>query len=337
MDNDLINQLSVPLPPRKGYIPTPDNDVPLPPPSADPMVPKPYGFTNTHTVTENHPKGLRTFASDMAEAVRVQEGSVIKIAIAESQKKEREAQGAVTETRSNTAFAIFSVLLLVVGVGVFAYAFISSQPKTAVVVAPNPLNQSIVINDGSVELDVTSRSRQDIAKGIHDLAVNNPLTEGQILNINPTSKATGVVVKPTAPELLKMLGTSMSSSLVHALGDRYMIGSYKEVNGGKPFIIFTTNTFDYAYSGMLAWEKKMVDDLFVIFDIPITGDNSYLLSKKFGDAIIKNQDIRVLADKDGATLFLYVFVNNNDMIIVAKDEDTIIELLKRMGDLKVSQ
>ncbi len=126
----------------------------------------------------------------------------------------------------------------------------------------------------------------------------------------------------------------MPGALYRSLGDEYMIGSVVKAGVGSPFIILNPTSFDYAYSGMLQWEKKIVDDLFLMFDINVSGENSYLLSKLFQDSILKNQDARVLYDNQGQVTLLYLFVNNDDLIIIAKDEGVVLEILNRLGALK---
>jgi hypothetical protein len=71
-----------------------------------------------------------------------------------------------------------------------------------------------------------------------------------------------------------------------------------------------------------------------LYNINVAGENSYLLSKPFQDSVLKNQDARVLYDNQGQVVMLYLFVNNDDLIIIAKDESAVLEILNRLGTLK---
>lgn len=312
----------------------PISDVPKPPKEPDPVVPKPYGFKDTHTETENHPKGLRTYASDMAEAVRVQEGSVIKIALAEQDKRARQEKLEVKSSHKNVFFAFASIAIILVGAGVFGYAVFFSKPKT-VPTQINTLNQSIITNDGNVSYSITGKTKQQVGEEFYALAKNADVREGGVLHIIPYEEDIDINVKSSvdAHRYLGALGSTMSGSLLRSLSPEFMLGAVKSKEQGEPFIVLKPQSFDNAYAGMLSWEKKMIDDLFLAFDIPISGDNTYLLEKSFGDMVIKNQDARILTDNTGAILLVYMFVNNDDVILIARNEETLIALLGRLGAL----
>ena len=332
----LAQKNDVPLPPQDNggdIVSAPDSDVPLPPVEADPLVPKPYGFKDAHTETKISPKSIRTYQSDMADAVRMNEGSVIKIAVAEQERKAREQQVEIKTERVGTVFAIGSILLALIGVGVLGYSFIATREKE-VVVTGTPLNQSLVINDGTKALIVTGKNKQEIAKEFLELSRAPQEKNGAILNINPLVDESTSKNRLTSKEFIGALQTSMPGPLYRSLDDMYMIGSVTLKETGSPFVILKPTSFDYAYSGMLQWEKKMVDDFFLMYDIDVSGENEYLLSKPFQDSILKNQDARVLYDNQGQVVLLYLFVNNDDLIIIAKDESAILEILNRLGTLK---
>lgn len=334
--NPFLTKMSdVPLPPQEGSdIPVPSNsDVPLPPPEADPLVPKPYGFKDTHTETKASPKSIRTYQSDMADAVRMNEGSVIKIAVAEQERKAREQQVEVKTERVGTLFAIGSIIFALVGVGVLSYAIISTREKE-VVVTGTPLNQSLITNDGTQALMISGKNKQEIAKEFYTIARVPQEKQNSVLNINPINDDSTIKTRPNAKDFISSLQTAMPGPLYRSLSDEYMLGSVSLEKEGSPFIILKPTSFDYAYSGMLQWEKKMVDDFFLMYNIDVSGSNAYLLSKPFQDSILKNQDARVLYDNQGQVVMLYLFVNNDDLIIIAKEESAVLEILNRLGALK---
>ncbi|MBP6856202.1 MAG: hypothetical protein KBC49_00950, partial [Candidatus Pacebacteria bacterium] len=331
----LATQSDVPLPNESvSDVPVPsDSDVPLPPPEADPLVPKPYGFKDTHTETKVSPKSIRTYQSDMADAVRMNEGSVIKIAVAEQERKAREQQVEIKSERVSNVFAIGGVLLALVAIGVLGYSIIATREKE-IVVTGTPLNQSLIRNDGTEALVISGKNKQEIAKEFYEIASVLKEKKNGVFNINPIEDDTTQKTRPTAKDFFTALQTSMPGPLYRSLSDEYMLGSISLEEKGSPFIILKPTSFDYAYSGMLQWEKKMVDDFFILYNINVAGENSYLLSKPFQDSVLKNQDARVLYDNQGQVVMLYLFVNNDDLIIIAKDESAVLEILNRLGTLK---
>lgn len=333
--NPFLTDNQVPLPPQDvGDVPLPSqSDVPLPPPEADPLVPKPYGSKDTHTETKISPKSIRTYQSDMADAVRMNEGSVIKIAVAEQERKAREQQVEIKTERVGNLFAVGSILFAVLAAGVLGYAVISTREKE-VVVTGTPLNQSLIINDGTSTLVLSGKNKQEIAKEFYQTASASREKKGSVLNIKILNEDSTLAKIPTAKEFLTSLETATPGAFFRSLGDEFMAGSVMLDEKSSPFIILKPTSFEYAYSGMLSWEKKMVDDFFILYDINVSGDNAYLLSKPFQDTILKNQDARVLYDSSGQVVMLYLFVNNDDLIIIAKDEGAVIEILNRLGNIK---
>lgn len=328
-------QSDVPLPPQDGGdIPLPtQSDVPLPPPEADPLVPKPYGFKDTHAETKASPKSIRTYQSDMADAVRMNEGSVIKIAVAEQERKAREQEVETKTEKAGTLFAVGSILFALLALGVLGYALVSTREKE-VVVTGTPLSQSLIINDGSQSLIISNKNKQEIAKEFYEIASKPQEKINSVLNISIINDDSTIKKNVTAKEFVSSLQTAMPGPLYRSLSDDFMAGSIALENRGSPFIILKPTSFDYAYSGMLQWERKMVDDFFLLYNIDVSGENAYLLSKPFQDSILKNQDARVLYDSAGQVVMLYLFVNNDDLIIIAKDETAVLEILSRLGNIK---
>lgn len=329
-------QSDVPLPPQDGGdIPLPtQSDVPLPPPEADPLVPKPYGFKDTHAETKASPKSIRTYQSDMADAVRMNEGSVIKIAVAEQERKAREQEVEIKTEKAGTLFAVGSILFALLALGVLGYALVSTREKE-VVVTGTPLSQSLIINDGSQSLVISNKNKQEIAKEFYEIASKpQEKINSSVLNISIINDDSTIKKNVTAKEFVSSLQTAMPGPLYRSLSDDFMAGSIALENRGSPFIILKPTSFDYAYSGMLSWERKMVDDFFLLYNIDVSGENAYLLSKPFQDSILKNQDARVLYDSAGQVVMLYLFVNNDDLIIIAKDETAVLEILSRLGNIK---
>jgi hypothetical protein len=108
-----------------------------------------------------------------------------------------------------------------------------------------------------------------------------------------------------------------------------MLGLHKTTTN-HPFILVTTTDYDNAYAGLLEWEKKMVDDFFLMFSISVGGDKTYLLTKSFQDTTIQNIDARILLDNSGGTVILYAFLNPKT-ILITDNEATFKEVLARLA------
>jgi hypothetical protein len=67
------------------------------------------------------------------------------------------------------------------------------------------------------------------------------------------------------------------------------------------------------------WEARMFNDLHGYFGIPFDATTNYLYSKGFEDGIVNNQNARILYDKDRNIVMLYVFADNNSVVITNSD------------------
>ena len=112
-----------------------------------------------------------------------------------------------------------------------------------------------------------------------------------------------------------------------------MVGTYtpvKEDEGPKLFLIFETNDYNVAYAGMLQWEKSILNDLFDLFQVDISGERSELFERPFKDIIINNRDARILYDTNGTDILYYIFLDKNKIIITSSQE-AIKEIIIRLN------
>lgn len=77
--------------------------------------------------TEHGTPGIRTYGSDMADAIRTNEASVIKIALAEQKKREREALTQVAQgTKTSRVFLTLGGLMFIVA-AILGVSFVVQQ------------------------------------------------------------------------------------------------------------------------------------------------------------------------------------------------------------------
>jgi hypothetical protein len=277
-------------------------------------------------------KVLRTYTSDMADAVRENEVSVIKIALAEKEKRDREAIYKEAEgTGTSKILWVVGGIILIVG-GIVGYYFLIQNKKTNVVQPPTTTNvDTFILYDSQSKIDVTSATNATdlIAKINQSSQTNLSGIEALFLvkNIN------GVSTDLAAKDFLSIINSTAPGALTRSLFDKYLLGKFvdpKTLNiNSNMFLIFQTSNYSLTYASMLDWEKTMLRDLFVIFNINITDTNSPLFGKQWKDIVVNNRDARVLYGENGETILYYVFVNNSD-IIIANNIDTLKEVISRI-------
>ncbi len=277
---------------------------------------------------------LRTYRDDVAEAVKKQRLSAVGI-VAREQDRGARASFAEPARGSRTLAVAASVLLILAGIGAGGFAYYTKKNTTvepAVTAVPSLLfvdERTHVPTDGT-----TTRSLLVRLKKEND-AVR--LTLGAIAQMYFTHGSDTAEHTLSAPEFLAAIGARVSAEFVRALRDEFTVGTHV-FDGNQPFIILTTDLYENAFAGMLAWETTLSEDLEPFFGPAIrsTTTSETRIGGVFQNKILKNQDVRVLADGAGKTALLYGF-RDRRTIIVTTNENTWNEINVRLSTARLSQ
>ena len=109
---------------------------------------------------------------------------------------------------------------------------------------------------------------------------------------------------------------------------------YKE--GTDIFILLNIPEGKDVFTAMKTWENKMFSDLHEVFGIPLSLDTGYLLTKNFEDSIIQNKNARILKDGSGKVVLMYVYIDNNTLVITNTEEGA-KEIIFRVNSSKVKK
>jgi hypothetical protein len=271
-------------------------------------------------------KPLRTYATDMADVVQDGQASVVRVAMAEAQKREANKENVSPQSGRNIRFIILGILLLCIGAGIVLYVF---YKKTAPLqtTAPQTSTSSLIFSDKTQIIDITDKNRDQIVKDIQYEIDNRELRLGDIAYLYFTEKNGVDYITIPFTDWLSRIGATPPEGLARNFGAPFMFGMYSSA-GNVPFLLVKTTTYNNGYAGMLAWEGKLLDDLYQMFGIVTTGDNAVLFEKGFEDKIIENKDARVLYAPNGDVVLLYVFIDDTT-VLIAKDRLTVKEVLSR--------
>jgi hypothetical protein len=298
-------------------------------------------------------KAIRTYESDIADAIQHRGTSQVSITLAE-EKKRREDGVVVLNTENtpktprswgkNILKIVISILLLAAGVAIAYYLYTISplsikQPSTPATNSPTLVISSIITPDLQKIIDVTGKTNGGIINQIQNTYQPSLLPNGGILELVIAAQAsttengqtTSVLTKMTGVQFISALGLVPPNALTSSLTNQWMLGIYSataetEASGSAPasFVILTTNFFQNAFAGMLKWEPTMGSDLSGLFGLQA----SQWSAGQFHDKVIKNKDAREFTDAEGNPLFLYSFVNNNTLVI-AQSETALGEIITR--------
>lgn len=281
-------------------------------------------------------KNLRTYTSDMAEAVRTNEASVIKIALAEKEKREQEkvfeeAKGTKT---SRTLFVVGGVILIAGAIVGSLYLFGKKKAEETPMIVQEKI-QTFILYDKNIKIDVTSATNTTDLVGL--IGKENLPSTSSTNVIFLEKKVDGNNLLLTSKEFLSLIGSTAPGALIRSLEDNYLLGKYSYKSGEKAktsnFLIFETTNYSQTYASMLAWEKTMFKDLYIVFDINIPEQTESqpetVFDRQWKDMIINNRDARVLYGDTGEGVLFYTFINK-DKLIITDSMETLRKLISEL-------
>lgn len=279
-------------------------------------------------------KVLRTYTSDMAEAIRDNEVSVIKIALAEKEKRENEESFKKAEgSKASKVFLAIGGIILIAAAIAGSY-YLIQQKKARETPLPIMNNvETFISYDSSSYVDTTKANNIfDLLKLIDENGQNNSgLIKAMFLT--RTTQEEPEILKAT--DFLSLINSSAPGALTRSLSGEYLLGKYSnpsavnEKNRSATFLIFETNNYNQAYVSMLDWEKTMLKDLFILFNINIPESDTSFFEKVWKDVIINNKDARVLYGENGEGVLSYVFVNKN-IFVITDNTEALKEIITRL-------
>ncbi|HEY9584655.1 MAG TPA: hypothetical protein VJI33_03720 [Candidatus Paceibacterota bacterium] len=304
-------------------------------------------FENTEALaptSQNEVASVRTYKSDVAEFIKREGKTMADIAIAESARNTKTLKegGEAPTLRKKALYIIGAIFtLIIVSLGVFYFALKPRQDSPVMTetgeIAPAMFVSGIKEKKVSIGMQSVSGtlSSLDIAlKDIHPFLGLIIMSEDRL----------GQETLLDSRAFFERIGIYPPAVLIRTLDDQFSVGS---IGGKARFLVLKNNYYSGAFSGMLQWEEKMAEDLRTLLSLPVEGGTgaiktvagtttmiSGFLDSGFKDAVIGNRDTRIYKDASGKTILLYLFPDNNT-IIIAGSESTVkivYEKLLKLSD-----
>jgi hypothetical protein len=278
---------------------------------------------------EDLPK-IKTFKADVAEAVKNENLTMVKAAIAESRKREKtnalDKESSPT-SKKNLFLIGGSILLVVIGLAVFGFFYFSKKPPQQTA-GPTVIKPDIIFADSTKKVNLTTLDQ----KSIFTIIGNEESVQIPLGSIERLSFFTGTLDNPTilgSQDFINKLQTRIPPTLLRAFDTDFFFGLFSfDVN--QPVLIFTTQDYQDAYAGMLDWEKNMQADIGGLFAPSLDPNGKYT----FIDKVIENKDARVLVDASSTPIFFYTFVDNNT-IVMTTSNSALQEVIARLTKPKL--
>ncbi len=304
---------------------------------------------------EDPMRPLKTYQSDVAEAIKKDNVSVIKIALAE--KKRQEAQGLTKEavsidSKRSVLFFVLSAALVIAGIAIIGYFFFLRGTNQNNVLNL-PKNLVYAEKNTELKLDIADPNIlvNEVGK-IKRLARPSGTIENLIVTEKDVGTSTSIELGArhliSGSRLTTLLNTRIPAPIFRSIQDIYMLGIYQTSNNSSEvFMILRSDSYEIAFAGMLEWEGTLQQDmtpLFSILQAPVitnsistttassstatTSNTTFTLSplirtsptEPFKDRLIQNRDTRVITDSSGKIVFLYSFIDPHTVIFTQGEE-----------------
>ncbi|MCX6735708.1 MAG: hypothetical protein NTZ13_01335 [Candidatus Parcubacteria bacterium] len=274
---------------------------------------------------------LRTYKKDVAGVIKDQKTSLVRMVLEEQKNKYKKEERESPKSRKNITLIVLSTLFFLATAGVVYYTFFlpskGEQLLTEVKVVPLISTEQIqeISTDEKNEKVLSQEIQQEVTSSKPKLDTVKYLFFTETLL---TQTDTGLVKKKnliSAKKIIEKLEIPVPQIILRTIKDDFMFG-YHTFNGNQPFLILKTDYYDNAFVGMLGWEGTMAQDLKPLFGTIGEGE---LGQRTWSDLVTKNKDTRVLYNFDKSIALVYMFKDQNTLIITTNN-NTLFELSRRL-------
>lgn len=282
---------------------------------------------------------LHTLKDDLQHVIREKKISFVRAVALEEDKR---AHG--TESAENThapqrrrvrdALLVALILVLLGGAALLGVAAVMRSRESGANSAL-PTN-GLLFSEQTIPFQVLDQDPAAIKRLLENARINTTLTLGAISRIAPFTETIDVERTRaqqllTTGEFFEAIGAQIPGELVRALGDEFFLG-FHTVDENAPVLVIPVESYERAFTGMLAWEKTINSDLAPIFTpVPTlrVEANELLVPRTFEDVVMRNFDVRTLKD-DAGTIQLYYSFPTRNFLIIAESPYSFAEILARL-------
>jgi hypothetical protein len=272
---------------------------------------------------------IETYADDLAKVVVGNENGLVKKIIDEEEKQKEEKEHKSPERQKNQLFLYAGIFLIVASFIAVSLVFFFRQKIFQVEVPPQYV--PIIFTDKTEFKEIADLKKEEIIQTVLNEVNTAEFKEGGIEGVFLTTDKKVIGLRA----FLTSIEASLDQTKLEFVSDGFLIGAVNK-ESKIPFILIKTRYIADVFDSMRAWENKMFFDLHKFFGVDINKDTKYLLESNFEDGIIQNKNARILKDKDGKIVMMYVFADENS-VIITNSELAVQEIILRLISSKIKK
>ncbi len=281
-------------------------------------------------------KNVETYAEDMAKAIGGNKEGLIKKIIHEEEEHEAQKKNLSPKSQKNRIFMLIGIILIIFALAILIFLAFFNKKINTVSIAPQMA--SLIFTDQTDFKAIDGFNENKITETILNQVNNTKIKIGGIDGIYLTENNKVVGFK----EFNSLIKSSLTPDQVNLIGDNFLLGDFysglKQTSptAGDLFMLLKVNSFSSVFPMMQTWENKMLYDLGGFFGVNITPDTNYLFTKSFEDGIVANKNARMLKDNSGNIVLMYVFADDNS-IIISNSTNAVNEVILRLNSSKIKK
>lgn len=275
-------------------------------------------------------KIVETYAEDVAKVIENDREGLVKKIIHGEEEREKEKKNLSPRSKKNKLFMLIGFLLILIASAILFFLFFKKSPSA---VSIEKQFTPIIFNDQSVFVEVSALNKEEIARIVSSEINTATIKEGGVEGIYLTENKKIIGLRRFI-SLIK--GNFIPGDNTFFVNDNFLLGTVNietssavKIRPGFFILLKVRGTADI-FDTLREWEGKMLSDLSPFLGINLSSDTNYLFTKEFQDGIVNNKNARVLYDKMEKAVLMYIFADDNS-VIITDTEKAAREIMRRLA------
>ncbi len=272
---------------------------------------------------------VQTLAEDMAKVIESDRGGLIKKIIHGEEEHEKEKNNLSPESTKNRLFMLMGFVFFLLGLATFFFFLHKGEVPTV------PVEKQfvpLVFSDASTSLEVVGFKKDEIAQAVRNATTGTEVKVGGVEGVYLVHNKKSVGLR----EFIALIkGNFVPDKNPLLVNDNFLMG-VANTGTNDFFILIKVRSLADIFDSMRAWESKMFADLQGFFGVAISADTKYLLTAPFEDVMVQNKNARVLRDKERGVVLMYVFADDNS-VILTQSENAVREIMLRLAASQIKK
>jgi hypothetical protein len=300
---------------------------------------------------------VETYAEDMAQMIESDRDGLIKKIIQEEEGHEIEKKNLSPESKKNQFFMLIGILLVTFAASILFFFFSNKDVNTVDV---EKQFTPLIFTDKNDFVEVLGFNKEKIIQTVNNVAKGDTVKQGGVKGIYLTENKKVINFKRFVEVIRGNFVFPHALDGTSFIDDHFLIGvvnnkiekdpsdsfdtleppenlAVADSSSGKDFfLLLKVRSSTDVFASLRAWENKMFLDLYGLFGLTLSSETSYLLTKDFDNGVVQNRNARILYDNEGEIVMMYIFADDNS-IVITNTKEAAREIILRLASSEIEK